>query len=181
MKKTLSIRKLTCNDFVCCNFYKLFRTRTLYWEILQQRVTFYGPKVEEIYQWYADNCKKGYFSFNTIGRYSSEDLANEDIASFSGSCVNDQYIQMVEGKGEFGMAKWIAGDFYTAWNRSPIILPVNWLYKLDGSHYIDTDDSRECTLPLDVQIPLTKELVHSLYTEYENRNVILDYVIDYFK
>lgn len=88
---------------------------------------------------------------------------------------------MVEGKGEFGMAKWIAGDFYTAWNRGPIILPVNCLYKLDGSHYIDTDDSRECTLPLDVQIPLTKELVHSLYTEYENRDVILDYVIDYFK
>lgn len=54
-------------------------------------------------------------------------------------------------------------------------------FELDGRRYIDTDDSRECTLPLDVQIPLTKELVHSLYTEYENRDVILDYVIDYFK
>ena len=59
--------------------------------------------------------------------------------------------------------------------------PVNWLYELDGRRYIDTDDSRECTLPLDVQIPLTKELVHSLYTEYETRDVILDYVIDYLK
>ena len=81
--------------------------------------------MEEIFEWYADNCKKGYFSFNTIGRYSSEDLANGDIASFSGSCVNDQYIQMVEGKGTLGMAKWIAGDFYTAWNRGPIFLHRN--------------------------------------------------------
>ena len=59
--------------------------------------------------------------------------------------------------------------------------PVNWLYELDGRRYIDTDESRECTLPLDLQIPLTKELVHSLYTEYETRDVILDYVIDYLK
>lgn len=62
-----------------------------------------------------------------------------------------------------------------------IYYPVNWLYELDGRRYIDTDDSRECTLPLDVQIPLTKELLHSLYTEYETRDVILDYVIDYLK
>ena len=96
-----------------------------YIDVANKRVTFCGPKLEEIYQWYADNCKKGYFSFNTIGRYSSEDLANGDIASFSGSCVNDQYIQMVEGKGELGMAKWIAGDFYTAWNRGPIFLHRN--------------------------------------------------------
>ena len=59
--------------------------------------------------------------------------------------------------------------------------PVNWLYELDDRRYIDTDDSRECTLPLDLQIPLTKELVHSLYTEYETRDVILNYVIDYLK
>nr|MCR5252165.1 hypothetical protein [Treponema sp.] len=57
--------------------------------------------------------------------------------------------------------------------------PVNWLYELDGRRYIDTDDSRECTLPLDVQIPLTSDLVHSLYSEYESRDVILDYVIEY--
>ena len=96
-----------------------------YIDVANKKVTFCGPKLEEIYQWYADNCKKGYFSFNTIGRYSSEDLANGDIASFSGSCVNDQYIQMVEGKGELGMAKWISGDFYTAWNRGPIFLHRN--------------------------------------------------------
>lgn len=96
-----------------------------YIDVANKKVTFCTPKMEEIYQWYADNCKKGYFEFNTIGRYSSEDLANGDIAAFSGSCVNDQYIQMVEGKGELGMAKWIAGDFYTAWNRGPIFLHRN--------------------------------------------------------
>lgn len=96
-----------------------------YIDVKNKKITFAGKKMEEIYQWYADNCKAGYFSFNTIGRYSSEDLANGDIASFSGSCVNDQYIQMVEGKGDLGMAKWIACDFYTAWNRGPIFLHRN--------------------------------------------------------
>ena len=96
-----------------------------YIDVKNKKVTFCGPKMEEIYQWYADNCKAGYFEFNTIGRYASEDLANGDIGAFSGSCVNDQYIQMVEGKGELGMAPWIAGDFYTAWNRGPIFLHRN--------------------------------------------------------
>ena len=96
-----------------------------YIDVENKKITFAGDKLAEIYDWYADNCKKGYFSFNTIGRYSSEDLATGDIASFSGSCVNDQYIQMVEGKGKLGMAKWIAGDFYTAWNRGPIFLHRN--------------------------------------------------------
>jgi len=96
-----------------------------YIDVKNKKIGFATEKMEEIYQWYADNCKKGYFSFNTIGRYSSEDLSNGDIASFSGSCVNDQYIQMVKGKGELGMAKWIAGDFYTAWNRGPIFLHRN--------------------------------------------------------
>ena len=96
-----------------------------YIDVQNKKIGFAGKKMEEIFEWYADNCKKGYFSFNTIGRYSSEDLANGDIASFSGSCVNDQYIQMVEGKGTLGMAKWIAGDFYTAWNRGPIFLHRN--------------------------------------------------------
>ncbi|MCQ2575239.1 MAG: extracellular solute-binding protein [Treponema sp.] len=96
-----------------------------YIDVANKKVTFCGPEMVKIYQWYADMCKAGYFSFNTIGRYSSEDLANGDIAAFSGSCVNDQYIQMVEGKGELGMAPWIAGDFYTAWNRGPIFLHRN--------------------------------------------------------
>ena len=96
-----------------------------YIDVANKKITFATDKMAEIYQWYADNCKKGYFSFNTIGRYSSEDLANGDIAMFSGSCVNDQYISFVPGKGTLGMAKWIGGDFYTAWNRGPIFLSRN--------------------------------------------------------
>ena len=60
-----------------------------------------------------------------------------------------------------------------------IVYPVNWLYELDGRRYIDTDDSRECTLPLDIQIPLTTQLVGDFYREHDNRDVLLDYVIDY--
>lgn len=93
-----------------------------YIDVKNKKVTFCTEKMVDIYKWYAEMCHKGYFIFNTVGRYASEDLANGDIASFSGSCVNDQYIKMVEGKGELGMAKWIAGDFYTAWNRGPIFL-----------------------------------------------------------
>ena len=62
-----------------------------------------------------------------------------------------------------------------------IVYPVNWLYELDGRRYIDTDETRQCTLPLDVQIPLTSELVQSLYSEYETRDVILDYAIEYLR
>ncbi len=96
-----------------------------YIDVENKKITFATDKMVEIYQWYADNCKKGYFAFNTIGRYSSEDLANGDIGMFSGSCVNDQYISFVPGKGTLGMAKWIGGDFYTAWNRGPIFLHRN--------------------------------------------------------
>ena len=95
-----------------------------YIDTKNKKVTFAGDKMVEIYQWYADMCKKGYFSFNTIGRYASEDLSNGDIAMFSGSCVNDQYIQIANG--ELGMAPLprAIGDtsFYTGWNRGPIFL-----------------------------------------------------------
>ncbi len=95
-----------------------------YIDVKNKSVSFCTPKMVEIYQWYADNCKKGYFEFNTVGRYASEDLVNCDVASFSGSCVNDQYIQMVNGN-ELGMAPMISaiGDkaFYTGWNRGPVM------------------------------------------------------------
>ena len=62
-----------------------------------------------------------------------------------------------------------------------VVYPVNWLYELDGRRYIDTDETRECTVPIDVQIPLTWELLQSLYSDYETRDVILDYAVDYLK
>ncbi len=61
-----------------------------------------------------------------------------------------------------------------------IVYPVNWLYELDGRRFIDVDETRECTIPLDVQIPLTYELLQSLYDKYETEDVILDYVIENF-
>jgi len=93
-----------------------------YIDVEKKKVTFCTEKMVEIYEWYADNCRKGYFAFNTVARYASDDLGNGDVAAFSGSCVNDQYIKFVDGKGTLGMAPWIAGDFYPAWNRGPIFL-----------------------------------------------------------
>lgn len=97
-----------------------------YIDVDAKKVTFCNDKLVEIFDWYKDCCKKGYFAFNTVGSYSSDDLGNGDVASFAGSCVNDQYISMV--KGELGMAPWIAKDvesFFTAWNRGPIFLKRN--------------------------------------------------------
>ena len=95
-----------------------------YIDVEKKQVLFTAQKLSEIYEWYASCCEKGYFEFNTIGKYSSEDLATGAIASFSGSCVNDQYITMLTG--ELGMAPWISSSngraFYTAWNRGPIFL-----------------------------------------------------------
>ena len=96
-----------------------------YIDTKNKKILFGTDKMAEIYQWYADCCHKGWFEFNTVGKYSSEDLANGTIASFSGSCVNDQYVKMINGE-ELGIAPWIAESngvaFYTAWNRGPIFL-----------------------------------------------------------
>ena len=61
-----------------------------------------------------------------------------------------------------------------------VYYPVNWLYELDDNvRYIDTDQTRECTLPLDVKIPFTYELARSLYDNFETRDIILEYAVDY--
>lgn len=99
-----------------------------YIDVASKKVLFTKEGLAKIYQWYSDCCKKGYFEFNTVGKYSSEDLANGVIASFSGSCVNDQYITMMNDE-ELGIAPWIGEaygiQFYTAWNRGPIFLTRN--------------------------------------------------------
>lgn len=57
---------------------------------------------------------------------------------------------------------------------------LNWLYEIDGTtRYIDTDKSRECTVPIDYQIPLTYELAQSLYDNWQTRDILLEYAIDY--
>ena len=58
-----------------------------YIDIKNKKITFANDKMVEIYKWYADMCAKGYFEFNTIGQYSSDDLSNGDIAIFSGQCA----------------------------------------------------------------------------------------------
>ncbi|MBR6153479.1 MAG: hypothetical protein IKQ43_03480 [Treponema sp.] len=58
--------------------------------------------------------------------------------------------------------------------------PVNWLYEVDEeTRCIDTDETRECTLPLDVKVPLTYDLAKSMYDDRKTRDVLLDYALDY--
>lgn len=74
------------------------------------------------------------------------------------------------------------GISYLSDSLCNVVYPVNWLYEVDDNvRYIDTDETRECTLPLDVKIPFTYELVRSLYDNYETRDIILEYALDYLK
>ena len=60
--------------------------------------------------------------------------------------------------------------------------PINWLYEIDETtRYIDTGKSRKYTVPLDYQIPLTYELAQSLYDNWQTRDILLEYAIDYLK
>lgn len=62
---------------------------------------------------------------------------------------------------------------------------INWLYEDDGkTRFIDTDNTRTCTIPLDVKVPLTYEMAASFNFEYaftweENQNNIRDFVMEY--
>ena len=74
------------------------------------------------------------------------------------------------------------GISYLSDSLCNVVYPVNWLYEVDDNiRYIDTDETRECTLPLDVKIPFTYELVRSLYDNYETRDIILEYAVEYLK
>lgn len=55
-----------------------------------------------------------------------------------------------------------------------ICYPVNWMFDQDGRRFIDTDESRTCTLPLDVKIPLTEDAVREMLYEFGS-----DYQLQY--
>ena len=69
-----------------------------------------------------------------------------------------------------------------------VVYPVGWMYEPDGKRLIDTDETRTCTLPLDVKIPLTYEAALSMTSVYDeetegfkNIDYQLDYAIEYLK
>ena len=66
-------------------------------------------------------------------------------------------------------------------NSVLVYYPVNWLYEVNEDRYIDTTKSRECTIPIDYQIPWDYDFINSLYTDIEDRDVILDYAVEFLK
>lgn len=60
-----------------------------------------------------------------------------------------------------------------------VYYPVNWLYELDGKRFIDTNETRECTIPLDVQIPITLDLLGTLFGDPEKQDDLLEYALNY--
>jgi C-terminal processing protease CtpA/Prc len=63
-----------------------------------------------------------------------------------------------------------------------IVYPVGWMYEPDGTRLIDTDETRTCTLPLDVKVPLTYEAALTMTSEDPDRpDYLLEYAIEYLK
>lgn len=80
-----------------------------------------------------------------------------------------------------GCCQETGGVSYLTNSEFRIFYPVNWLYETDGRRFIDTDETRECTIPLDVKIPVTLETLEKLYNESEDSDFILEYALDYLK
>ena len=63
-----------------------------------------------------------------------------------------------------------------------VVYPVGWMYEPDGKRLIDTDETRTCTLPLDVKVPLTYEAALTLTSEDPDRpDYLLEYAKEYLK
>lgn len=74
------------------------------------------------------------------------------------------------------------GQSYLTDGLCHVCYPVNWMFDQEGNRFIDTDASRECTLPLDIKIPLTKEGALIMIKKDENvADYQLNYVIEYLK
>lgn len=58
--------------------------------------------------------------------------------------------------------------------------PVNWMFDQEGRRFIDTDESRTCTLPLDVKIPLTEDAVREMLYE-DGSDYQLQYALNYLE
>ena len=62
---------------------------------------------------------------------------------------------------------------------------INWMYEDDGqTRFIDTDETRACTIPLDIKVPLTYNMAVSFSYDSnlawkENQDNIRDYVMEY--
>ena len=101
----------------------LMQTGAGYIDTATSTVQFGNEQGIAVFNYFAENMKAGYFALKPTNDYASDDFNSGLVASFSGSCVNEQYI----GSDDFeiGIAPWLAqGDnnFYTAWNRGPVFL-----------------------------------------------------------
>ena len=74
------------------------------------------------------------------------------------------------------------GLSYLTYGINYIVYPVGWIYEPDGKRLIDTDETRTCTLPLDVKIPLTYEAALLMTSEEPDKpDYQLEYAIEYLK
>lgn len=59
--------------------------------------------------------------------------------------------------------------------------PVFLSLSSDNEPLIDTDDTRENRIPLDVTIPMTKERALKMFSFFEDSDVELEYAVEYLE
>ncbi|MCR4940898.1 MAG: S41 family peptidase [Treponemataceae bacterium] len=105
--------------------------------------------------------------------------AGDYLVKAMGNCPNVTVMGMTTSNCS---CQTTGGQSYLSEGICHVCYPVNWMFDQDGNRFIDTDASRECTLPLDVKIPLTKEGALIMLDKNENTaDYQLYYVIEYLK
>ena len=105
--------------------------------------------------------------------------AGDYLVKVLGNCPNVTVMGMTSSNCS---CQTTGGDSYLSNSICEVRFPVNWRYNPDGTRFIDTDDTRTCTLPLDVKIPLTLEAALMMTsTEEDVPDYQLEYAIEYLK
>ena len=102
--------------------------------------------------------------------------AGDGLAKFMGDCPSVTLMGMTASAGvnqNDGGCIYLADDICVKY-------PSNLTLTFDGKPLIDTDDTRENRVPLDVQIPMTKEYALQLFN-YESHDPELDYAVEYLE
>ena len=102
--------------------------------------------------------------------------AGDGMAKFLGDCDN---VTLVGITSSSGVNQNNGGYIYLTENIV-VCYPVFLSLSENGTPLIDTDNTRENNIPLDVKIPITRENAEELFGE-DNKDIELEYAIEYLQ
>ena len=102
--------------------------------------------------------------------------AGDGMAKFLGDCPNVRLMGITASSG----VNQNNGGYIALTDNIYMCYPVFLSLDSDAKPLIDPDGQRENNIPLDVKIPMTKEMALSLFSE-ESGDVELEYVIEYLE